>query len=190
MSSKNERTKSASSIRGFDGLLAEIHSREMDRDRAATALRESEEKYRTLVENANSIILRWTPDGRISFLNEFGQRFFGYTEAELLGRHVMGTIVPEAEDGGRDLKTLMDEIGENPAAFEQNINENQLRNGERVWIAWTNKVVMDEQGRVTEILSIGQDITARKRAEDELSAIKIDLERRVEERTRELAVGQ
>jgi PAS domain S-box-containing protein len=157
---------------------------------AELALHESERKYRELVENANSIILRWTPEGRISFLNEFGQRFFGYAQAELHGRHVMGTIVPEAESGGRNLKPLMDEICKNPAAFEQNVNENMRRNGERVWIAWTNKIVMDQQGQVAEILSIGLDVTARKQAEEELRAIKVGLEQRVAERTAELVVAK
>lgn len=157
---------------------------------AELALRESERKYRELVENANSIILRWTRDGRISFLNEFGLRFFGYTEDEILGRHVIGTIVPETESGGRDLKPLMDEICKDPVAFEQSVNENVRRNGDRVWIAWTNKVVLDRQGRVAEILSIGLDITARKRAEEELRAIQAGLEQRVADRTAELVVAK
>ena len=138
------------------------------RKRAEEALRESERKYRELVENANSIILRWGPDGRVTFLNEFGQQFFGYKEQEICGRHVIGTIVPETEAGGRSLQTLMSEICANPEAFEQNINENVRRNGERVWIAWTNKVVLDPRGRVIEILSIGTDITERKRAQEAL----------------------
>ena len=133
--------------------------------RTEQALRESERKYRELVEHANSIILHWTRDGRIIFLNEFGQRFFGYSEAEIRGRHVVGTIVPETESGGRDLRPLMEEICRDPAAFEQNVNENMRRSGERVWVAWTNKVVLDQQGQVSEILSIGADITRRKQAE-------------------------
>jgi PAS domain S-box-containing protein len=157
---------------------------------ATRELRKTEGKYRELVENANSIILHWTRDGRIIFLNEFGQHFFGYTAAEIVGRHVIGTIVPENESGGRDLRPLMDEICANPAAFEQNINENVRRNGERVWIAWTNKVVLDQWGDVAEILSIGLDITARKRIEEELRATQAGLERRVIERTAELAVAR
>ena len=139
-----------------------------ERRRVEQALRDSEQKYRELVQYANSIILRWTRDGRVLFLNEFGQRFFGYTEAEICGRHVIGTIVPETESSGRNLTLLMDEICANPAAFEQNVNENMRRNGERVWIAWTNKVVPGEQDQVAEILSIGTDITARKQAEEAL----------------------
>ena len=139
-----------------------------ERKQAEEALRESERKYHELVEHANSIILHWQRDGRIIHLNEFGQRFFGYTESEIRGRHVIGTLVSETESSGRDLQRLMDEICANPSAFEQNVNENMRRNGERVWIAWTNKVQLSSQGQVTEILSIGLDITDRKRAEEAL----------------------
>lgn len=139
-----------------------------ERKRIEDELRESEEKYRELVEHANSIILHWTRDGQITFLNEFGQQFFGYSETEIIGRHVVGTIVPETERTGRDLRPLMDQICADPRAFENNINENICRNGERVWIAWTNKANLDSQGQVTGILSIGTDITKRKQAEEEL----------------------
>jgi PAS domain S-box-containing protein len=138
-----------------------------ERRRAQDRLAESERKYRDLVEHANSIILRWNAEGRITFLNEFGQRFFGYTAEEILGRHVLGTIVPDVESGGRDLRQLMDAICAAPEAFEQSINENMRRGGERVWIAWTNRIVRDAQGQVVEILSIGSDMTERKRAEAE-----------------------
>lgn len=131
-------------------------------------LAESEKKYRELVEYANSIILRWDSQGRITFLNEFGQNFFGYTVEEILGRHVVGTIVPPRGSGDRDLGQLMDEICANPQAFAQNVNENIKRNGERVWIAWTNRVVHDANGSVLEILSIGTDITEQRRVEEAL----------------------
>ena len=62
----------------------------------------------------------------------------------------------------------MDQICADPVAFEQNVNENIRRNGEKVWIAWTNKVYLDDQGRVEGILSIGTDITERKRMEEAL----------------------
>jgi PAS domain S-box-containing protein len=172
-----------------DGDVVAIHD-VTGRKREEAARRESDRKYQELVNHANSIILHWSRDGRILFLNEFGQRFFGYTDAEICGRHVIGTIVPETEDSGRDLRPLMDQICSNPAAFEQNVNENMRRNGERVWIAWTNKVVLDRQGQVAEILSIGVDITARKRAEDELRATQASLERRILERTAELAAAK
>lgn len=139
-----------------------------ERTRAEQRVIESEQKYRELVELANSIILRWNSDGRIALLNEFGQRFFGYSAEEIVGKHVVGTIVPETETSGRDLADLMDRICADPGAFEQNVNENIRRNGNRVWIAWTNRIVYDSDGNVAEILSIGTDITERRRMEETL----------------------
>jgi len=141
-----------------------------ERKRADDRLAESERKYRELVEQASSIILRWDAAGRITFLNEYGQRFFGYSAGEILGRHVVGTIVPETERSGRDLRALMERICVEPEAFEQNINENQRRDGERVFVAWTNTVVRDERGEMVEIVSIGRDVTAHRQAEEALRA--------------------
>ncbi len=135
-------------------------------------LQESEQKYRELVENANSIIVRWSQNGgKILFMNEFGLKYFGYTQEEIAGRHLVGSIVPENESTGRDLTALLDKIISNPQDFEQSINENVRSNGERVWISWTNKVMTDGEGKVLEVLSIGSDITERKRAEDALREV-------------------
>lgn len=182
----------------WNGVATDITERkqvEIKHQLAEQALRESEQKYRELVQLANSIILRWNAEGIITFMNEYGLRFFGYTADELCNRHVIGTIVPYTESGGRDLRDLMERICADPRAFEQNINENTRRNGERVWISWTNKVVLDAQGKVLEILSIGTDITRRKQAEEQVTKLHDDLRRhaeelehRVDERTAELAI--
>jgi PAS domain S-box-containing protein len=167
----------------FEGTVEDI----TERRRIEDALRRSEQQYRELVENANSIILRWTRDGRVAFLNEFGRRFFAYAEQEITGRHVVGTIVPESGSAGRDMRALMDEICADPKKFEHNVNENVCRDGRLVWIDWTNKVVLDEEGQVKEILSIGSDITERVKVEEELVKHREHLEELVEKRTAELA---
>jgi PAS domain S-box-containing protein len=158
-------------------------------------LAESERKYRELVELANSIILRWNSEGIVTFLNEYGLRFFGYSSDEILGRHVVGTIVPMSASNGLDMHHFMRQICANPKAFEQNVNENVRRDGGRVYIAWTNKIVLDAQENVQEILSIGTDVTEQKRANEEIQQLHenlqryaAELERRVDERTAELAV--
>jgi len=53
------------------------------------------EIYRELVHNTNSIILKMDTLGAVTFVNEFAQEFFGYRETELIGKNVIGTIVPE-----------------------------------------------------------------------------------------------
>lgn len=157
-----------------------------ERKNAESKLDESEQKYRELVESANSIILRWNAQGYVTFLNLFGQQFFGYSSEEIVGQHIIGTIVPVTDSAGRDLQNLMQEICLDTKTFEQNVNENMRHGGERVWISWTNKVVLDAQGQVVEILSIGNDITERLSAEKEIRELNASLEKRVTERTEEL----
>jgi PAS domain S-box-containing protein len=142
---------------------------EKERKTVEETLKRSEEKYRELVENVNSIIFRRDPAGCITFMNEFAQKFFDYDEKEILGRNVVGTIVPETESTGRDLKWIIEDIGRNPDLYINHINENMRRNGDRVWIAWTNKPVYDDNHRIREILCIGNDFTERRQAEKEVA---------------------
>jgi two-component system, cell cycle sensor histidine kinase and response regulator CckA len=139
-----------------------------ERKKTDEALKKSEEKYRELVQNANSIILRRDTKGNVTFFNEFAQDFFGYAENEILGKNVVGTIVPKTETTGRDLSEMIHDIGIRPERYGTNENENMRKNGERVWVAWTNKAIKDENGNITEILCIGNDITERKHAEKAL----------------------
>ncbi len=132
---------------------------------ADRALLESEHKYRELVENASIIIVRLNAQGVITFINEFGLKFFGYSEEELLGQHVVGTIVPPFAEDGTDLREIVQKLVLDPGQFANHSNESMCRNGERVWVAWTNKAICDVQGQVQEIFSVGLDITERRRAE-------------------------
>jgi len=138
------------------------------RKEAEEALRNSEAKYRDLVQNANSIILRRDSQGNITFFNEFAQKFFGYSEEEILGKNEIGTIVPEKDSNGQDLTAMIRDIGLHPERYATNENENMRRNGERVWVAWTNKAIHDREGNIVEILCIGNDISERKHLEVQL----------------------
>jgi PAS domain S-box-containing protein len=141
-----------------------------DRKRVEEDLRLSREKYRGLVENANSIIFRSDREGNITFFNDFAQRFFGFSAEEVLGRNVIGTIVPASDSAGKDLVAMIREIRERPDGYRNNENENIKKNGERVWISWTNRAIYNEEGEFVELLSVGNDITDRKKAEDALFA--------------------
>ena len=138
-----------------------------EREKAALELQQSESKYRELLQNANNAIIRWKRDGTIAFFSEYAQKFFGYSEEEVIGKSV-NILVPEQESTGGDLTQLVQDIVNHPEKYVSNINENILRDGSRVWMAWTNRPVFDQKGQVMEILAVGIDITERKQAEETL----------------------
>jgi PAS domain S-box-containing protein len=139
-----------------------------DRKHAEQAISESRTKYRDLVENANCIIFQMDTRGNITFFNRFAQDFFGYSQAEILGRSVVGTIAPATDSTGRNLETMIQDIVKHPERYTDNENENIRRNGELAWVAWTNRAIYDAENRLSEILCIGIDRTEQKRAEEVL----------------------
>ncbi len=161
--------------RDAGGAILYLHGTVQDiteRKQAEEALRESERRYRELVQNANSAIIRWSRDGTITFFNEYAQAFFGWRADEAVGRHV-GILVPERESTGADLGGLVQDIVDHPDRYLNNINENVCRDGRRVWMTWSNHAILDEHGQVNEILAVGSDITARKLAEAALAEQEI-----------------
>jgi PAS domain S-box-containing protein len=146
---------------GLVGCILDV----TDERRAVERLRESERNYRELVENANSIILRLDPSGMITFMNEFALKFFGYAQEEIIGKPVL-TLLSAQESGGRDLQAMVDAICKDPESYPLSENENITRDGKTVWVSWANRGCYDTDGKLVEILSIGQDITERKRLQD------------------------
>ena len=128
-------------------------------------LKRSAQTYRDLVQSANSIMLRLDTKGNIRFINAFAQRFLDFSADEILGKNIVGTIVPEADSAGQDLVASIQHLIQHPEKYITHENENMRKNGERVWVAWTNKAIRDGKGQIAEILCIGNDISERKQAE-------------------------
>ena len=118
----------------------------------------SEDLYRTLVENAGSIILAMDRDGNITFFNRQAEEFFGFMRREVLGKNAIGTIVPATESSGRDLDQLLHDLLTSPDQFLKNRNENVTSTGERVWVSWTNRAICDETGFPVGVVSVGTDV--------------------------------
>jgi len=178
----------AARVRAFNLKLR----REIDeRQQMESALAASETKYRELVINANAIILRLAPDGTVAYFNEVAEKFFGFSAAEILGKHVVGTIVPEVEsDSKRDLTDMIAAILADPEHYSDNENENMTRDGRRVWVRWANRVILDAAGQPQGVLSIGHDISAQHALEMELAAHRENLEQQVRVRTLELEASR
>jgi len=145
--------------------------------RSYERLQASEEKYRDLVESANSIIMRLDTQGRISFVNTYAKELYGYEEHEMIGREVLGFLMPPIDAKGNDFSLVFADFLENPDDYRQLINMNILKNGESVWISWSNKAIFDKDGNLSEILCVGSDITQRKMAEEEKARLEMQLQR-------------
>jgi len=154
-------------ITHYKGIIQDITEKKKTED----ALKQSEKKYRELVENANSIIAKYDKKGTIISMNEYGLKFFGYTEDEIIGKNFIGTITPKIESTGRHLDDFLLEVFFNIEKYPQNINENIKKNGERVWVLWTNRPIKDENDNLIGLFSVGTDVTDRKKAEDTVKGL-------------------
>ncbi len=132
------------------------------------------------IENLNSVVLRWDRNGIVTFLNTFGCQLFGWDREEIVGRPVLGTITDDKETTGRDLSAMIEEILIHPEAFETNEHENVRKDGSRVWMLWRNRPILNSEGELIEILTVGVDITERKRLDDELQAAYARMEQELE----------
>ncbi|MBI9079615.1 MAG: PAS domain S-box protein [Pseudodesulfovibrio sp.] len=126
------------------------------------------EKYQRLVQTAKSIILRINMAGDITFCNEHAADFYGFEPNELIGQPVIGTIIPKKNLHGEPMKRFINRLLKNPPAHPFNENINVRKNGEIVWVAWTNEPILDSKGQMVELLSVGTDITDRKLMEEAL----------------------
>jgi PAS domain S-box-containing protein len=136
--------------------------------------------------DACCIVLRLDGQGRVIFLNPFGLNFFGYRGAEIIGRHAVGTIIPEKDHSGKDLAAMIDDLLCRPDYYSHQINENRRKNGERVWVVWSNRAYRDKCGKVTDILCVGNDITDRKAFEAVLEAARVQLTTKIQKQNTRL----
>ena len=135
------------------------------------------------LKSVKSMILRWDPDGNILFMNEFGQNLFGFSEQELVGRPLIGTIVPESDSTVRNLRRMVQEIATDPLKYENDEIENVRNDGTRIWMAWRNRPILNDDGSLREILTVGIDITERRRIEQQIKEQKQLLENTLESLT-------
>ncbi len=124
------------------------------------------------LEGTSSVILRWAPDGTVLHLNRFGQELFDFSAAEIVGKPLIGTIVPPSESRKRDVEQWIDDLETDPEhQHESSEHQNQRKNGDLVWMAWRNRLIRNPDQSLKEVLAIGIDITERKAAEQKLEAV-------------------
>jgi PAS domain S-box-containing protein len=134
------------------------------RRQAEEALRESEERYRSVVEEQTELVARALPDGTLTFVSEVYCRFFGRTRDELVGQPLYPLAHPD------DVENLRSEIAsvqsEKPVVTV--VNRVFDVQGRMRWMEWVCRGMFAPDGRMIEIQAVGRDITDRKEAEEKL----------------------
>ena len=120
------------------------------------------------LESVSSIILRWDLDLTIVSLNQYGLDFFGYEKEEIEGEPIYENLLRGTEETLLDLEQISKLMVEDPEKIGPSINQNYHKDGKLSWITWSNKPILDEQGKLLELLSIGQDMTEQKTLEANL----------------------
>jgi PAS domain S-box-containing protein len=145
-----------------------------ERKQAEEALRESEHRYRTLVEANPYGIQEINTSGIITYTNPAYQKMLDYTEQELLGKSILDLLEPESRrDELRDYLSILVKEQPQPTIYYQ---KNRTKNGRIIDMVVDWNYNRDNEGRVVGFTSVITDITERKKTEEEkfklLSAIE------------------
>ena len=143
----------------------ELEEVEVRRARRAAeeALRQSEARYRTIIEDQTEFVVRWRPDGFCTFVNRACREHFSGSYEQLMGSNFVD-LFPEA-DREDMLKTFLALTTENPVVSSE-LRVVRADGGER-WTEWVNRGLFDSEGRLLGFQSVGRDITARRKALEE-----------------------
>ncbi len=133
-----------------------------ERQRMHEALRQSEERYREVVESQTELVCRYRLDSTLTFVNEAYCRFFGRSRESLLNRPFLELIPTSSHPFVRDQITTMYRERQ-PHTYEHEVT---LPDGSTRWQHWTDHPIVNEHGQIEEFQAIGHDITDRKRAEE------------------------
>ena len=131
--------------------------------RMENALKESEEKYRLLVENQTDMVVKFDPEGKVLFASPSYCEVLGRTEESILGTNFLPLVHQEDQ---KKTHRALEKLRRPPYVV---FLEHRLltMNGWR-WIAWADKTIMDDKNEFEAFVGVGRDITERKLAEDRI----------------------
>jgi two-component system cell cycle sensor histidine kinase/response regulator CckA len=137
-----------------------------ERKNAEEELRESEARYRAIVEDQTELVCRFRPDGILTFVNDAFARHLGQPSRALLGNSLL-RVMPGIERTTflRELRSLA--TARTPRVA---VRRTVAPTGQVVWQQWTDRAILDESGAMAEVQAVGRDITQQVLAEQALRA--------------------
>jgi len=146
-------------IAHYQGILFDI----TEQKKTEAALRESETRYRTLIETSQDLIYTIDSKGVLTYVNPTLERVMGYKKSELNGQSVSRIAAPEFMDIMRDYFRMAMK-GESISVYEVDLIR---KDGTEVSVEFNVTTLFDPDGNPSGRFGIGRDITERKKAEKE-----------------------
>jgi PAS domain S-box-containing protein len=161
------QTRARAAAETFAGKLqlseSTVRSMLAERERAEIALKESEERYRDLVENANDMVYTMDLNGNLTSINKAAELITGYKRTDLLTKNLAEFITPESMETTRNMleRKL---LGEERTNYEMDLRS---LDGRTLTLEISSKLMLKD-GKPIGIQGIARDITTRRRAEETL----------------------
>ena len=121
-----------------------------------------------LVPNTKSMMIAIKKDGKIIDASDSLLELLNYTKKQLLGKNIYGSLIPAISKREPLEMNIINRIFQNPKLYTECETELSTKDGKKVWISWTNRLVNDKKGDPIELRAVGFDITKRKNLEEEL----------------------
>ena len=163
LKSRDASERSAAELRASEGKVRRTLG---DRERAEEALRESEERYRELVENANDIVFTLDLEGNMTSINKAVESVTGFSREELIGMNMRQFLTPESDHAARQM-TQLKLGGEERTNYEVDV---LAKHGRPVRLEISSRLSI-KSGKPVGIQGVARDITARRRAEEALREV-------------------
>ncbi|MGL5059494.1 MAG: PAS domain S-box protein [Microcoleus sp.] len=143
-------------------LYTQLQIELQERKQAEATILEAERRWRSLLENVQLIVVGLDRTGNVNYINPFFLKLTGYTYPEVLGKNWFENFLPSSSQ--RSIQTILSEVmTENAHPYYR--NSLVTKSGDERFIAWNNTALQDSEGNIIGNISIGEDITERKKIE-------------------------
>jgi two-component system cell cycle sensor histidine kinase PleC len=156
-------------MRGYQGTIMDI----TDKRQADETLRREREFVVAMLDTAEALISVIDMEGRVTRFNKACEKLSGYSHAEITGQSIFDFVIPGDEREGIENMLRSLRFGVYP---NTHLNHWVCRTGEHRLIEWSNTALRDESGKIAYCVSIGIDVTERKRTEEALLLAKEEAE--------------